>query len=164
MIPIVLSDAEVNYCQLIGMMRCLVAKGHHVVEQKRGPGNTYEIDVLGFMAELAFAKHFNLFYDLGLSPRSGSADGILHGYRYDIKSTEYESGKLIATTKVNPDVDMYVLCVVSPPCVDIRGYAFKRELIDEANLTSLGYGECYALEQSQLRQFKSQVTRTRLTA
>ena len=34
--------------------------------------------LLGFMGEYAFAKHFNLFPDIGWSP-SGSADGVLQG-------------------------------------------------------------------------------------
>ena len=135
-------------------MRSLIARSANVKDQKIGNQNGIESDVMGIKAEYAFAKYFNVFPDLGLSPRSGSCDGRLKGVAYDIKSTHIKSGHLLATKKVNPDVDMYVLCVVTQNQVDIKGYIFKKDFIKPENLKTLGHGEGYCLEQSALTPFK----------
>jgi len=86
MINIILTPDEVAICQILGRMRSLIARSSNVKDAKIGKQDGSDADVLGVMAEYAFAKHFNVFPDLGLSPRSGSADGIYKGWRYDIKS------------------------------------------------------------------------------
>ena len=103
------------------------------------------------MAEYAFAKQFNVFPDIGLSPRSGSFDGRYKGYRYDIKSTRYKTGKLLSTLKVNPDVDMYILAIIDGSTINLSGWAFKDELIQESNIKDLGHGRGYAMNQEDLR-------------
>lgn len=111
-------------------------------------------DVHGMMAEYAFAKHFNVFPDMGLTPRSGSADGFLNGFRYDVKATTYKNGRLLCNLKDNPDVDMYVLCVIDEPYVNIIGYSMKKDLRQDENLIDLGHGKGYGLNQEQLSKFK----------
>ena len=149
-----LNPSEILVCECIGRMRSLIARSANVKDQKIGNQNGIESDVMGIKAEYAFAKYFNVFPDLGLSPRSGSCDGRLKGVAYDIKSTHIKSGHLLATKKVNPDVDMYVLCVVTKNQVDIKGYIFKKDFIKPENLKTLGHGEGYCLEQSALTPFK----------
>ena len=149
-----LDSSEILVCECIGRMRSLIARSANVKDQKIGNQNGIESDVMGIKAEYAFAKYFNVFPDLGLSPRSGSCDGRLKGVAYDIKSTHIKRGHLLATKKVNPDVDMYVLCVVTKNQVDIKGYIFKKDFIKPENLKTLGHGEGYCLEQSALTPFK----------
>jgi len=151
-----LNPSEVLVCECIGRMRSLIARSAHVQDQKIGNQNGSDADVLGIKGEYAFAKHFNVFPDLGLTPRSGSYDGILKGVAYDIKSTKVQSGHLLATRKVNPDVDMYVLCVVTQNQVDIKGYIFKKDFIKPENLKRFGNAkhESYCVEQSALTPFK----------
>jgi len=156
-----LSHDEVQVCQIIGRMRSLVARGNGVKDAKMGNQNGAEADVMGVTAEFAFAKHFNVFPDFGLSPRSGSADGMLHGIPYDIKSSEYQNARLLSTTKVNPDVDFYALCVVRSPIVEIKGWAWKKELIQETNKINLGHGVGYAIEQTLLRNFENELPHER---
>ena len=108
-------------------------------------------DVDGVIAEYAFAKKFNVFPDIGLSPRSGSCDGVYKNYRYDIKSTRYKTGKLLSTMKVNPDVDMYILAIIEDNTVTFAGWSLKDELIQESNIKDLGHGKGYCLSQNQLR-------------
>ena len=151
---VTLTHDELTVCQLIGRMRSLIARSAGVKDAKVGSHDGAEADVQGIMAEYAFAKHHNVFPDLGLSPRSGSYDGVLNGIRYDIKATKYKSGKLLCTKKHNPDVDIYVLAIVDVGHVEFIGYAKAEELRKEENLTNLGHGEGYALEQHQLRKFK----------
>ena len=152
-----LEHDEMTICNIIGRMRSLIARSAGVKDTKVGSHDGVEADIMGLTAEYAFAKMFNTFPDLGLTPRSGSSDGLINGYRYDIKSTTYKSGKLLSTLKINNDIDMYVLAVVDNNSVDFVGYAFKNELIKESNKRDLGHGRGYCLEQSQLRKFKEKV-------
>ena len=150
---IVLQPDEVTVCQMIGRMRSLIARSSGVKDAKMGDQDGAEADVIGMMAEYAFAKQFNAFPDLGLSPRSGSADGIIKGKRYDIKATTYKTGKLLCTMKDNPDVDVYILAIVSGNEVDIAGWEYKENLRKEENLIDLGHGKGYALTQDKLQKF-----------
>ena len=153
-----LNPSEVLVCELIGRMRSHIARASQVKDQKIGQQDGSEADVMGMKAEYAFAKQFNVFPDLGLTPRSGSCDGILNDRAYDVKSTHIKNGHLLATKKVNPDVEMYVFCVVTKNVVDIKGYISKEDFIKPENLKTLGHGEGYCLEQSQLKPFpKSQL-------
>ena len=151
-----LDSSEILVCECIGRMRSLISRSANVKDQKIGNQNGSESDVMGIKGEYAFAKYFNVFPDLGLIPRSGSYDGKLKGVAYDIKSTHRKNGHLLATKKVNPDVDMYVLCVVTQNQVDIKGYIFKKDFIRPENLKRFGNAkeESYCLEQSQLKKFK----------
>ena len=149
-----LKDDEISVCQILGRMRSLIARSANIKDAKIGDQNGADADVQGIIAEYAFAKQFNIFPDLGLSPRSGSYDGILNGIRYDIKATSYKNGKLLCTKKYNPDVDIYVLAIVDNNNVNFIGYAKSEELRKEINLTNLGHGEGYAMTQDKLTKFK----------
>ncbi|BAQ84570.1 hypothetical protein [uncultured Mediterranean phage uvMED] len=151
-----LTPDEVQFCQIYGRMRTVVSRGNNIVDTKMGNHDGAEGDVMGFMGEFAFAKQFNTFPDLGLSPKSGTPDGLLKGERYDVKSSNIENARLLCTLKINPDVDFYVLAIVKSPTVEIKGWAWKSELVSDATKINLGHGEGYGLEQNQLRQFKEQ--------
>ena len=155
MIEINLTDDEVMMCQHVGHLRSVLSRGNKVKDMKRTDMAGLDIDAQGVTAEYAVAKHFNVFFDLGLSPRTGSADGVMNGYSYDVKSTHHALGKLLATLKDNPDVDMYIMCITPDRwTVKMVGWCWKKELINKKNIKDLGYGKGYALEQSQLRPFK----------
>jgi len=150
---ITLQPDEVTVCQIIGRMRSLIARSSGVKDVKVGSQDGAESDVVGMIGEYAFAKQFNIFPDIGLSTRSGSADGIIKGKRYDIKSTTCKTGRLLCTVKDNPDVDVYILAIVSGNEVDIVGWEYKDNLRKEENLIDLGYGKGYALTQDKLQKF-----------
>ena len=155
MIEINLTDDEVMMCQHVGHLRSVLSRGNKVKDMKRTDMAGLDIDAQGVTAEYAVAKHFNVFFDLGLSPRTGSADGVMNGYSYDVKSTHHALGKLLATLKDNPDVDMYIMCITPDRwTVKLVGWCWKKELINKKNIKDLGYGKGYALEKSQLRSFK----------
>jgi len=149
-----LQPDEIQVCQMVGRMRSLIARGNGVRDAKMGNQDGSEADVMGMMAEYGFAKQMNVFPDLGLTPRSGSADGkMASGKRYDVKASKHKGARLLSTLKVNPDVDVYVLCVVDGNALDFKGWAWKDELIKEENKINLGHGLGYALEQDKLRGF-----------
>jgi len=148
-----LTEAEYNLCQILGRMRSLISRGTGVKDAKMGKQDGSEADVMGAVAEYAFAKKFNCFPDFAPEARSGSYDGILKGNRYDIKSSQYPNARLLSTMKVNPDVDFYVLAIVDGRSVDIKGWAWKRDLIKEENIKDLGHGKGYCLDQSRLKPF-----------
>ena len=153
-----LTPPEILVCQCIGRMRSLIARSANVKDQKAGEQDGNNADVMGFMAEYAFAKHFNVFPDIGLTPRSGSCDGKIplkdfSVVSYDVKATHIRNGRLLATKKVNPDVDIYILCIVTDNQVDIKGYVKKENFIKSENLKTIGRVEGYCLEQSQLKPF-----------
>ncbi len=153
-----LDPSEVLICECIGRMRALIARSANVKDQKIGKQDGNDADVMGIKGEYAFAKHFNVFPDLGLTPRSGSYDGILRGFTYDIKSTHIRNGHLLATKKVNPDIEMYVLCIVTENQVEIKGYIFKKDLIKPENFNYFKNSteKSYFVDQSKLRKFKEQ--------
>jgi len=151
---VTLEPSEVMICNLVGRMRSLIARGCGVRDAKKGPQDGSDADVVGVMAEFAFAKKYNVFPDLGLSPRSGGADGIIGSKRYDIKATTHLNGRLLCTTKTNNDVDIYVLAIVTGATVDFVGYATSEQLRREENLIDLGHGTGYGLSQDKLEKLK----------
>ena len=154
-LKVTLRPDEVAVSHIIGRNRALIAREAGVVDAKIGGQDGAEADVIGFMAEYAVAKLLNTFPDIGLSPRSGSADGRFRGVNYDVKATKYKSGKLLCTLKDNPDVALYILAIVDEPHVTIAGYSTKENLRQKENIKNLGHGDGYSLEQGQLLQFST---------
>lgn len=151
---VILNRYELELCKYIGKQRSNIARIHNVFDAKIGNQNGIEADIQGFKAEYAFAKHINVFPDFGLSPRSGSFDGITNkGARYDVKSTKYKTGNLLSTLKVNPNVDVYVLAYVNNNVISFIGWAHKMELIKNENIKNLGHGKGYFLSRNELNSF-----------
>ena len=153
MIVVELTDAEMLVIKMLGGMRSIVGRTAGVEDKKVANLSGLTIDEDGMMAEYAFCKHFNIFPDIVPGPRSGSCDCIYNGKRIDVKSTRYHSGRLLATLKDNPDVDVYVLGIIDGNTVTFPGYATKAQLCQEQNKVDLGRGVGYALEQDRLTAF-----------
>ena len=145
---------------LIGGIRSLNARNCGVKDAKIGPQSGFDADQDGFLGELAFCKMMNLCPDFGLNPRSGSADAVLSKdgviFRIDVKTTRRINGRLCATLKHNPDVDIYVLAIIDEENQEILfpGFAFTKDLCQEENIINLGHGKGYALQQNKLRGWK----------
>ena len=154
MFSVTLNGSEMATCRILANLRSLVSRGAGIVDVQMGKNNPLAIDELGLIAEYAFCKHWNIFFDPSTSPKSGTSDCVLGGKRFDIKATHYEDGRLIKTLKQNPDVDCYALAIVQGNVVKFPGYAFSIELCQPKYVTDLGHGMTYAMEQSELRQWK----------
>lgn len=139
---------------ILGGFRSLVARNAGVKDAKMGNQNGIDSDQDGILGELAFCQLMNVWPDVGLSPRSGSADAVVKDKRIDVKATRRPDGRLLATLKNNPDVDVYVLAIIGESEVKFPGYAMKDELIHESRIRDLGHGKGYAMDQSELRKFQ----------
>ena len=140
---------------IVGGMRAMVNRRGGVSDKKIGPQNGLVADQDAILGELAFAMLNNVWPDLSMTPRSGSADGRVGKYRYDVKTTRRRDGRLVATLKTNPDVDVYVLAILDDEQVLFPGYALAAELCHESRITNLSHGPTYAMDQDQLRPWKS---------
>lgn len=81
---------------------------------------------------------------------------MVAGKSVDVKATRRTNGRLLATLKkAVEDADIYVLAIVADNTVTFPGWVFAKELLNPENIIDLGHGSGYALEQSQLRPFKS---------
>lgn len=150
---IVLSPEEIKIAQFLGKKRRESARSNGVKDTQVGKQNPVDIDVDGMLAELAFAKSFNLYPDMTVGPRSGGADFILKdGTTVDVKATRYKTGKLLATKKkTQQPCDYYVLAVINEDnTVKLCGMSSKEKLFTEGNLINLGHGEGYAVTQENL--------------
>lgn len=151
---VTLTEAEMATCRILAGMRSLVSRSSKIVDVQMGKNDPLHIDEIGLRAEYAFCKHWNIFFDPSTQPKSGTADCVLSGRRFDIKATEYEDGRLIKTLKENNDVDCYALAIVKRNMITFPGYVFNIELCQEKNIKDLGHGNTYAMDQKDLREWK----------
>jgi len=149
-----LTQEDLLIINFVGRSRSLIARAANVVDVKQGDQDGADADVMGFAAEYAFAKHQNIFPDFGLSPRSGTADGVMGKFKYDVKSTHFPNGRLLCTLKENASVDIYILAIVADSSVNFPGWIYSSELRKDENIKDLGHGNGYVMDQSKLRRFK----------
>jgi hypothetical protein len=154
-IKVKLSNSEIAVCQMIGNMRHIASRASSTVDRQMGNQGSLDIDQHGVIGEYAFCKYWNIHLDMDIMARSGSYDCKLNGKRIDIKSTNYLSGRLIATAKDNPDVDIYVLAIIDGNTVNFPGWMDKDNFITDENLTDLGHGPTYALGQDKLKAWQN---------
>jgi len=103
---------------------------------------------IGFCAEYAFSKQFNLHLDIISNLQKDSFDFISKdGSTIDIKATDRSDGNLIVPKLLH---DVYVLAIVDGRTVDIVGYATK-EMIEEAGRKDLGNGLVWFVNRKQLK-------------
>jgi len=146
---------EIAICRMIGNMRSVINRSTSVTNLQMGKQDPFSIDEDGVIGEYAFCKHWNIFFDPTIKPRSGTADCELMDMAFDIKATRRLDGRLLAGLKPNPEIDFYALAIIQENKVIFPGYASAADLIKEENIKNLGHGNGYVLDQSQLKQWKS---------
>ena len=117
----------------------------------------YTMNMNGFGAELAFCRLCKIDFDASTKENENhylNPDGILKdGRTVDVKNTVYPNGKLLVRCgKELMRVDMYVLMTGTFPVFTFSGFAYYDEIINDDNITNLGYGESYCLNQNQLHK------------
>ena len=152
---VTLSASECAVAQMLASMRTLVSRAAGITNLKQGKQSQHKTEVEGMAAELAFAKAFNICPDMSIKPVAGGADGILRGKTVDVKVTSYSGGRLLAhPNKKKAPSDVFVLLIGEMPDYRIAGYAHAADLLHDDNLTDLGHGPVYAMDQEKLKQFK----------
>jgi hypothetical protein len=157
MIPSVQLDAgEMAVAASLAALRSAMSRLLKTYDQRMDDKKSgYEIDLIGIIGEIAFAKKFNVYPDLSISPRSGSDDAVVNGKTIDVKSTDLKNGRLLATLNKEKHMsDIYVLAIVDCDRVSFPGYATKELLFVETRKKDLGKGVGYVMDQSELMRFK----------
>jgi hypothetical protein len=146
-----LTDAEQRIVRWVAKMRHESNRAAHVRDGKVGPQSAMATDEIGIGAEVAFCKLHNLYPDLEIRPRQGSADCERFGEAIDVKGTKYANGELLAVRgKSILAADVYALVIVDWPRFRFAGFARAEELIRPERLTDKGHGPTYALAQGEL--------------
>jgi len=143
-----------NIIRILGELRSSMSRSHGVKNNKVSELADHEIDIDGVMAEFAFCKHHNIFFDPTINPRSSTYDCFYKGKRIDIKSTRRQNGRLIKHIKHNSDVDVFVLAIIKENTVTFPGYCTAKFLYQPENIKKIGYGDTYVVEIDQLVSWK----------
>lgn len=151
-VRIKLNEGESVIATVAAVMRYAVNRAAGVVDRKGGPQSTYETDLNGVGAEMAFGKFRNLYPDFSITPRSGGSDFVdPQRGEIDIKSTKYKNGALLVNPKkMGGKTGVYVLVAGEIPEYNIVGYATPSEIFREENLITSYGREVYELKQCKL--------------
>jgi len=120
---------------------------------KKRNGKSPDNDTKAFSAELAVARYLNAYPDLTTHQRTGGYDlSTAAGTRVDVKWTAGLNHHLVYGVDKLPDhCDVVVLVVGVPPRLEIIGWAYEKEVVQEHNIQNFGFGNVYAVPQEVLR-------------
>jgi len=116
--------------------------------------NPKKVKINGFGAEVAVAIYLNRCPDGRILRHGNNYDLIYKGNRIDVKTTEYENGKLITPQHKKPeDVDIFVFTIGSFPTYIIIGWLEAKELFKKERIETLAKGKtpCYVARQHELK-------------
>lgn len=151
---IVLNESEQKLAKYIAKRRYEINRERGTVDAKKGEQSNEFVDLEGIAGEIAFCKIHNLYPDLDVkvtTQATDKGDCIYKGFKTDVKTTSYKTGKLICALWKNNEVDLYALMVGTFPIYEFRGFAYASDLKIKENIINLGRGDLYALEQDKLK-------------
>lgn len=149
-----LNNSEQKLAKYIAKCRYDINREQGIVDAKKGDQSNEFVDLEGIAGEIAFCKIHNLYPDLEVKVTNQDTDigdCIYNGYQVDVKTTSYNTGKLICALWKNNEIDLYALMVGTFPNYEFRGFAYDWELKREENIINLGRGDLYALTQDKLK-------------
>ena len=156
MVEITLNENEQKLAEYLAKKRWDFNRDKGTPHLYSGPRPTEQTDVEGMGGELAYCKLMNIYPALDTSPTDMPVYDCISrfGERIDVKTANQRTGRslhLIAPlAKAKRPPDKYVLVVGEMPVYSIVGEVWAEDLLNEGNLHDFGYGDCYALDQSQL--------------
>ena len=156
MVEITLNENEQKLAEYLAKKRWNFNRDKGTPHLYSGPQPDEQTDVEGMAGEIAYCKLMNIYPDLDTSPTDMPVYDCISrfGERIDVKTAKQRTGKslhLIAPlAKAKRPPDKYVLVVGEMPVYSIVGEVWAEDLLNEGNLHDFGYGDCYALDQSQL--------------
>lgn len=147
MVTIDLTEHEYLMVMHLTFIKCSQKPNHNMVKDNWLGGN-----ITGALAEFAFGKHENLFWDFTSHNKYGSCDFISRkGSRIDVKATDLADGNLIVD-KEHVTSDVYVLANVNKQRVTLVGYQYQHSLID-LNLFNRNGKQLYGGYRNTLRDY-----------
>lgn len=146
-----ISDMELDVIKYLAYKREQTNKGNNVPDTAKSWESHITLNVRGLIGEYGFCKFYNLHLDFNYHTRSGGYDCLFNNVRIDVKCTEHLNGNLLATTKENNDVDVYVLAIYHKQHLYFKGWLTKQEFITPKYLTKFNGSMSYVSEQLFLR-------------
>ena len=135
MIYVELTPSEYAMAAMISAVRQSVNHWSRIKDKQMGGDDGLKIVIDGYVAELAFCKHFNIMPDITFDPRSGGWDCLYKGKKVDVKSTKTNKYDVyLPERKKKNDVDRYVWCWVNFRTVYIVGWFSPAEIFVDENL------------------------------
>jgi len=148
---VTLNETEQRLATYVAKMRYSSAREQGITNMKVGDQSNELTDLEGTGAELAFCKVANVYPDLAVTRSNDEDCYTRNGYAIDVKSTTYESGRLLAVKWKKLDkVDFYALMVGKFPNYRLAGFMRAEDLLKPEMVRDLGHGPTYAADQNQL--------------
>lgn len=148
---VTLSEAEQRLAKYLAKQRYELSREMGLPNKKVGDQSNEMTDLEGIAAEIAFCKLANVYPDLDMTGPKAEDCVLRDGRSVDVKSTIYETGRLLAVRwKESGSVDIYVLMVGKFPTYRCAGFMSSKDLLDECRVINLGHGESYAATQDEL--------------
>jgi len=132
----------------------------NITNLKISPDSPHAVDLEGIAGEIAFCRLFNVYPDLDTDrpPPHPFYDATIHpapGYRIDVKTTKYESGKLLVDARKNSvktdAVDFYALMTGSFPGPYVyRGMIARETIIAPHRIQTIKGYRSYVATQNEL--------------
>jgi len=148
-----LNRTERMIADYIGKKRYEYNRANHVAISKIGPQPHEQIELNGAGAELAFCKIHNVYPPLDIVLPAPAYDAVLNGYRIDVKTTVYPTGRLLVeVTKLKylREIDYFALMVGDFPEYWLIGYMRAKNIMVESRIKDLGRGPTFLAEQNEL--------------
>jgi len=155
-VNVTLDQGQQAVARLLAQLRHQNNRANGVPDRKVGQQPPDYTDLNGIGGELAFCILANVCPDMSISPRSGSYDCLLNGYRVDVKTTRYVRTPMLCVYigKRLSDADIYVLMVGEMPVYRCAGWTWADELLRRENIRDLGYGPTYVLPSAALHPWE----------
>jgi len=154
-----LTTAERKLAHFIAKNRNGSNRSFNVTNLKISLDDAATVDLEGMCGEIAFCKLFNVYPDLDTDrePPHPLYDAVIPpppGFRIDVKTTKYDTGKLLVDArkgKKTDGVDFYALMTGSfPGPYTFRGFIAREQIIQPHKLGLLCGYKSYMAEQSEL--------------
>jgi len=129
--PVVMLGAgEVAVAAVVASLRQAVNREAGVANRKAGTQDVMTTELVGLYGEIAFARWANLYPDLRVHLRAGSADAVWRGCRVDVKGTRAVGGHLWVDERSvrKGDADVYVLTHVNYATVTLMGWCYAHDI------------------------------------
>jgi hypothetical protein len=154
-----LTTAERKLAHFIAKNRNGNNRHFNITNLKISAQDSATVDLEGICGEIAFCKLFNVYPDLDTDrdPPHPLYDATIPpppGFRIDVKTTKYETGKLLVDARKGPktdSVDFYVLMTGSfPGPYTYRGMIARETIIAPHRIEIIKGYRSYAAIQSEL--------------